>query len=850
MTIAVLLDICRRWALAALLFSAGASLATAQRPPAQLDSAEILHRMHKLDVLGSVLYIAAHPDDENTRLISYLSNGRKLRTAYLSLTRGDGGQNLIGAELGDALGILRTQELLEARRIDGGEQYFTRAVDFGYSKNSEETFAKWGREQVLADVVRVVRDFRPDVIITRFAPDGSGGHGHHTASSVLANEAFKLAADPKAFPEQLAQGLEPWQAKRLYFNASTWWRSDLAEVVKTDPGNWVSVDVGGFDALLGASYTEIAGRSRSQHKSQGFGAAETRGEQIEYLRLDQGPKLSGADLLDGVALGWERIGAEQVGALVDAMTADYDPHAPEKSIDQLAQLARALDALAASPGPERNWARRKAQDARQLILQCAGAVVEATSNAARVAAGDTVAVELTSMQRSAQPTLRVAGFSGPDKLSVAVDEQLPRNRALTKNFDCAIASAQEIDQPYWLAAPHGALFEPDLSRYAGIEPDSRASALFYGSLRLADGLEISAPRSLMRKWVDRVAGERTRPVVVTPVASIEVGEAVAIVRGERVRVSVELEALIDELSGVLELEVPQGWSVETRPQPVSKLRRGERQALHAELRRTPTAVAGELQYRFVGDKGTTDRTLHVIDYPHILPQTWYTSAQTRLVPLNVEVSSKIVGYIDGAGDDLPRALQRLGVSVEHIDVHNSGATELAKFDAIVVGIRAYNTVPALANFNSQLLSFVEQGGTLLVQYNTSGGDLVMDARRLGPYPFSLTRDRVTVEEAAPTFLLPEHALLSTPNRLNAVDFEGWVQERGLYFTGNFAPQYSALIAWNDPGEKALDGGLIACDFGKGRYIYTGISLFRQLPAGVPGAYRLLANLIARRSVRE
>ncbi len=341
--------------------------AAAQRPAPQLDSAVILHDLHKLDVLGSVLYVAAHPDDENTRLISYLSNGKQVRTAYLSLTRGDGGQNLIGPELGDGLGILRTQELLEARRIDGGEQFFTRAVDFGYSKNPDETFAKWGRQEVLADVVRVFRTFRPDVVITRFDTDGSGGHGHHTASALLAREAFDLAADPKAFPEQLSEGLEPWQAKRLFFNASTWWRADLAEFVKKEPKGWVSVDVGGFDPLLGMSYTELAGRSRSQHKSQGFGAAETRGELTEYLRLDKGAELSAPDMFDGVELGWARVGSggDRVRALVRELADTYDLRAPEKSLSRLSALARALDELAASNGPERNWAAHQAAAARR-----------------------------------------------------------------------------------------------------------------------------------------------------------------------------------------------------------------------------------------------------------------------------------------------------------------------------------------------------------------------------------------------------------------------------------------------------------------------------------------------------
>jgi LmbE family N-acetylglucosaminyl deacetylase len=845
-----------RGALLLALLTCTARIAAAQRPPPQLDAAVILHRMHKLGVLGSVLYVAAHPDDENTRLISFLSNGRQVRTAYLSLTRGDGGQNLIGPELGDALGILRTQELLEARRIDGGEQFFTRAVDFGYSKTPEETFAKWGRQEVLGDVVRVVRTFRPDVIITRFPTDGSGGHGHHTASALLAHEAFELAADPRAFPEQLAQGLEPWQAKRLFFNAFSWGGADLAAQARKDPSHWVAIDVGGFDPLLGTSYTEIAGRSRSMHKSQGFGAAETRGEQIEYLRLEKGAELATPDILDGVELSFTRIdGGERAAALRRGLLDSFDPRAPERSLAQLSTLVRVLDELAASKGRGSEWAKFEAGAARQLILQVCGAVIEVTANVPRVAQGDTLKVSLSSMQRRPGPALEVVRFDGPGSARLSVEQPLPLNRPLAQELTYVVGSARAIDQPYWLAAPHETLYRPDRIEpegieYTGIEPISRSASLFRGTLRSPDGLELSVDRALMQTWVDRVAGERTRPIVITPVASIEVPDAVAIVSGERASVSVEVQALCDDLSGELKASPPDGWTVEQAPKAVEHLRRGERERLTATLSRTPKALGGTLHFSFEGKQGATDRTLHVIDYPHILPQTWYAPADLKLVPLDVAVSVKTVGYIDGAGDDVPKALQRLGLAVERIDPASAHPNDLEHFDSIVVGIRAYNTVQAMARFNPVLLTYVEHGGTLLVQYNTNGSDLVLDAKKLGPHPFVLTRDRVTVEEAPATFLAPTHPVMNLPNKLGPADFEGWVQERGLYFAGEIDAKYTPLIAWNDPGEKPLNGALITCDFGKGRYTYTGISLFRELPAGVPGAYRLLANLLSRRAPRQ
>jgi LmbE family N-acetylglucosaminyl deacetylase len=840
-----------RSALLAALLTCNADRAAAQRPPPQLDGAVILHRMQKLGVLGSVLYIGAHPDDENTRLISYLSNGRRVRTAYLSLTRGDGGQDLIGPELGDALGILRTQELLEARRIDGGEQFFTRAVDFGYSKTPEETFEKWGRQEVLGDVVRVVRTFRPDVIITRFPTDGSGGHGHHTASALLAHEAFDLAADPRAFPEQLAQGLEPWQAKRLFFNAFTWTGADNAAIARKDPSNWVAVDVGGFDPLLGTSYTEIAARSRSMHKSQGFGAAETRGEQLEYLRLEKGAKLATPDVLDGVELGFARIdGSERAAALQHDLVASFDPRAPEQSLAKLSGLVRALDELVAAKGRGSEWAKLEAGAARELMLQVCGAVIEVTANAPRVAQGETLKVTLSSMQRRPGSPLDVVRFDAPGSARVSVEQPLPLNRPLAQQWTYVVDGTRPIDQPYWLAAPHETLYHTGGIEYSGIEPMSRSSSLFRVTLRSPDGVELSVDRALMQTWVDRVAGERTRPIVVTPVASIEVPDAVAIVRGDRATVAVEIQALCDDLSGELKASAPDGWTIETAPKAVEHLHLGDRERRTVTLARVPKSSAGTLHFSFAGEKGSTDRTLHVIDHPHILPQTWYTPADVKLVPVDVAVNVKTVGYIDGAGDDVQSALQRLGITVERIDPASAHPSDLEHLDAIVVGIRAYNTVRAMVRFQSALLAYVEHGGTLLVQYNTNGSDLVMDAKKIGPYPFALTRDRVTVEEAPATFLAPAHPLMNQPNKLGAADFDGWVQERGLYFAGEIDPKYTPLIAWNDPGEKPLNGALITCEFGKGRYTYTGISLFRQLPAGVPGAYRLLANLLSRRAPRE
>ncbi|MBK7083701.1 MAG: PIG-L family deacetylase [Flavobacteriales bacterium] len=822
-----------------------ATLSFAQRPPAQPNAAEILHKMQKLNVLGSVLYIAAHPDDENTRLIAWLSNGKKVRTGYLSLTRGDGGQNLIGPELGDALGIIRTQELLEARRIDGGEQFFTRAVDFGYSKSAEESFEKWGKQEVLSDVVRVIRTFRPDVIITRFPTDGGGGHGHHTASAILAAEAFDLAGDPKAFPEQLQQGLEVWQPRRLFFNGSSWWRKDVAELAKTDP-DWFSVDVGGYDPLLGLSYTEVAGRSRSMHKSQGFGAAETRGEMLEYLHLEKGDKPKTKDIFEGIDMTWGRVeGGKHIGPMLASLFSGFEPAHPENSIQQITQSYKAIgglterdDIAAEVPFDVWHWVNWSGFQLNMLAENCFGVSSEALTTQSMYSTNDSMNIHLRCLPRtSAELSLSWGQKSGGDVQvhPVGVRPLLDTTTTLL----VAIPS-----QPFWLEKPHDFLFNvaPEVSTLPVVEP-SFALACFFKVPTTAPGW--SNATFVYNKWVDRVDGERIRPVYVTPVASVIPKTNVLIARGGPQQVEVEVEALTDSLSGQLNVKLPEGWATTKDLKLVNIPKRNARQSFTFQLIPMENAKGGAVKFEFSGSKGKSDRTLHEIDYPHILPQVYYTPAEVKVITLDVKVSATHVGYIKGAGDEVAEAIEQLGATVDVIEPSTATLESITKYDAIVVGIRAYNNNQGMKAFNPTLMEYVENGGTVVVQYTTRTSDMVLPDSLIGPYPFKLTRDRVTVEEAPPTFLAKDHPLLNTPNKITTADFDGWVQERGLYFCGSLDKHYTPLIAWNDPGEQPLNGGLIACDYGKGRYVYTGISFFRQLPAGVPGAYRLFANLISK-----
>ncbi|MBL7982668.1 MAG: PIG-L family deacetylase [Flavobacteriales bacterium] len=815
--------------------------------------------MQKLNVLGSVLYIVAHPDDENTRLIAWLANGKKVRTGNLSLTRGDGGQNLIGPELGDALGIIRTQELLEARRIDGGEQFFTRAVDFGYSKSAAESFEKWGKQEVLSDVVRVIRMFRPDIIITRFAPDRSAGHGHHEASAILAEEAFDLAGDPKAFPEQLEQGLEVWQPRRLFFNGSAWWKKDLAEITKNDP-DWFSVDVGGYDPLLGLSYTEIAGRSRSMHKSQGFGAAETRGEQLEYLKLVKGDRPKTKDIFEGIDMTWGRVDhAEDIVEKIEAVKSSFSPAYPERSIDDLTGLLKRLegrnyDVLV------RKQVYVKQDEIRLLLAACSGVVAEALGQAKFVALRDKPVTTVTATKRNEThvvlETIQVPASEGSPY--IRLDDTLLLNLTVSRGKTLPVPDG--VDEPYWLVKPHAGLHHVERTDLIG-RAIGEPLLLTVPHISMNGGTQVHPRVPTTYKWVDRVAGERIRPVYVTPVASVipEVDNLIA--RGGQQTITVEVEALTDSLVGQVSMVPPAGWIASRDAWPVTINKRNERQSFTFSLKPEGNAQAGPAKFTFTGPKGTADRTLHEIDYPHIMPQVYYTPAEVKLVPLDVTTTAKRVGYVKGAGDEVPQALEQLGVVVEYIDASAGSAgqyslEELKKYDAIVTGIRAYNATKGMKELHPLLLQYVAEGGTLIVQYNTTPRfsvsgveDFQIDPSTLGPHPFKITRDRVTVEEAPPTFLDPKHPLLTTPNAITAADFEGWVQERGLYFAGELGDKYTPLIAWNDPGEQPLTGGLITCDHGKGRFIYTGISFFRQLPAGVPGAYRLFANLLSKRETK-
>ena len=802
-----------------------AAMAQPTTPPA----GDLWRSIERLQVVGTVLYVAAHPDDENTRLISWLVGDRGLRTAYLSMTRGGGGQNLIGSEQAELLGVLRTGELLAARAVDGGEQWFTRMRDFGYSKNPDETFARWGRDEALDDVVRAIRTVRPDIIVTRFNPEAERGHGHHTASAILAGEAFVKAADPS----YETAGLEPWAARRLLHNQSTWWLDKDEEI----PAEWLRVDVGTFDPLSGRSWGEVAAASRTMHKSQGFGSAPRPGPELEYFTVTDGDERdAGDDPFGGLEFGWSRFpGTEKFARALEAAATRFDPQAPHAVLPWLARAHRRLDSV-----PDPTWRERTRVALERLMVHCAGAWLTARTEAPAVAPGGTVEVVAELVRRSPAAvdvrevrlpfTDAVPGETSAHGWSATATLAVPHDTALTR--------------PMWLRQA------PSPMRYTVEEPalrnlaDGGSSLVATFDLRIA-GVDVSVPVAVQFARTDPVRGEVLHDLEVLPpiTASFEQRGLILVV-GSPTKTQLTLRAPAGPASGELRLALPDGVSSSVTALPVTFEEGVSERTVDVVLTASPSASPGPLVATVeVSGRHYTDQQA-VIDHPHLPRRTVLTSAELALSPVDLARGRVTrVGYLPGSGDRVPHALRTVGYDVEEIDEALIRDGRLSMFDAVVLGVRAYNTRPGLPALHGRLMEYVSGGGRLVVQYNTSRrwGPL---SDRIGPAPLEVGRGRVTDESAAVTFQNPEHPAIRGPNALTSTDFEGWVQERGLYFVEEWDDAYEPLFAMADPDEEPLQGSTLIARHGNGAFVYTGLSFFRQLPAGVPGAMRLFANLLA------
>jgi len=797
----------------------------------QPDASHIKLKLKKLNFLGSVLYVAAHPDDENTRVIAYLANERLAATAYLSTTRGDGGQNLIGPEIRDELGVIRTQELLAARRIDGGQQFFTRANDFGFSKNVNETLAIWGKDEILSDVVRVFRQFQPDVVLNRFPPNERAGHGHHTASAVLSLEAFDLSGLPTAFPEQLTS-FPAWQPKRIYLNTGRFFNNTINE---NTPGVTV-LNVGGYNALLGQSYAEIAATSRSQHKSQGFGSPGRRGDANEFFELAKGEPATG-DIFDGINTTWSRLkGGEKIIPLVDKAIRDYNPEQPHAIVGQLLQIRKAISNL--EPGV---WKTRKLAEVNQLIQDCLGLFAEVTANQYWIAPGESLTASFEIINRSPVDVKLATIRGGGLPYDTIVNSSLKNNVPLLIKAK-RLVPALPYSDPYWLREPHSqGLFTVSDPTLIGKPENDRPLTVAFDFFVAGELLTLQLP--IVYKWTDPVKGELYRPVEVVPPVVVTVQNGTWIFSSSAPKeVGIVVKSILDgPQSGQLKLELPDGWRAEPPSVSFQLAKRSEEQTRVFKI--FPPATEGQGKLRAVAtiNGNDYDFSIRTIAYDHIPIQTLLPKAGASLVRINLQKEGRIVGYIRGAGDDIPSALRNMGYEVWEMKNEEVTAENLKRVDAVVLGVRAINTNERIGFMMDALLHYVEQGGTLVVQYNTSTD---LETERFAPYPLTISRDRVTEEDAEVRILRPDHPVLNFPNKITATDFDGWVQERGLYFPSKWDERYEAVLSMNDKGEEPKNGSLLIAKYGNGYYVYTGLSFFRELPEGVPGAYKLFANLVS------
>lgn len=800
-----------------------------------LSASSILHELEKLNTIGSVMYVAAHPDDENTRLLSWLANERHLNTVYVSLTRGDGGQNLIGSEQGDLLGLIRTEELLAARRVDGAEQWFTRAVDFGYSKNPEETFDFWNKDNILEDLVFAIRKFKPDVIITRFPTTGEGGHGHHTASAILAGEAFKLAADPNAFVHQL-KFVEIWQAGSLYWNTFNFGSTN------TTSEDQLKVDVGTFNPLLGKSYGELAASSRSMHKSQGFGSAMQRGSQTEYFKYIAGNKAK-SDLFETVDLSWNRInGAKLIEKQIQNCLKLFDPLHPEKSISNLVKLYQQINGLDENDPLTRHYKKIKLKKISDIIVASAGLWFE--TSAAHYIAVPGKPLELTSKVILRNKTdielLDIAFEDGTGDTLVA--SLLKQNQMFNFKRKFVLPASWRNNDPYWLKNTGSAQGFSHNKIGSEAQMNEYGIAVYYRFK--VNGLILAFEQAVKYKYTDPVKGEIYRPLEILPPVTLTPGEQVLVIGSNgKAKVHYLLKANADNISGKFVIEGGLHCHVNFKDSNFYLAKKGDELLIEAEISECRSNYTGYLRASAIVENKIWSFGLKRVEYDHIPVRYVLVDEPVKIIHYDIKTSGRKIAYIPGAGDNVAACIQQLGYEVTLLGNEEIKTADLSIYDAVVTGVRAFNTNDKLYLYHDKLMDYVKNGGRLIVQYNTNSrvGPLQTG---IGPYKFSISRNRVTNEKSDVSFVDDSNVLLNYPNKIDKSDFDFWVQERGVYFASELDSAYQTVLKMNDPNEAQDAGSLIMTHYGKGVFIYTGLSFFRQLPAGVPGAYRLFVNLLS------
>ena len=806
--------------------------------PAKPNAVEIYNQIQKLNFLGSVLYIAAHPDDENTRLIAYLSNDIKAETGYLSLTRGDGGQNLIGPELRELLGVIRTQELIEARKIDGCEQFFSRANDFGFSKNPDETLQIWDKNQVLSDIIWVIRKFQPDVIINRFDHRSPGTtHGHHTSSAMLSFEAFDKVNDATIFSNQL-QFTTTWQPKRLFFNTSWWFYGSKEKFDAADKSNLSKLQIGTYYQSLGKSNQEIAALSRSRHQSQGFGSTGTRGEDEEYLEFLKGDApIDKTNIFDGIDTTWNRVkNGKAIGETLANVEKTFDFKNPSASIPELVKAYSLIDNLTNS-----HWKTVKSEEIKKIIAACAGLYLEAVTENQEETPRSSIKVKLEATNRSSTKINWNAIVTVPNSMNTQSVTTLDNNKPITKTIDLQLPNDLEYTNAYWLneKGTVGMYNVKDQQNIGKADILRQVNVTF---LLEINGVTVPFVRNVVYKYNDDVKGEVYQPLDIVPVVTSSFAEKVYIFNNDRDKtITVKVKAGKDAINGNVKLEIPEGWVVSPTEIPFTIDKKG--QEILAVFNVSPSKEASDISIKsIVTVNGQTfDKNKIDINYPHIYKQMVLKPAEAKAIRLKIKTKNEKIAYIMGAGDEVPKSLTQMGYEVDIIKPDEISTEKLQNYDVVMTGIRAYNVANGLAFKQNILLDFVKNGKTMIVQYNTTD-DLV--TKDMSPFPLKISKDRVTEENAEVRFLNPKHQVLNYPNKITAVDFKGWKQEQGLNYPNEWDAAFTPILSSNDKGEKPKEGALLIAKYGKGNYIYTGLSFFRELPEGVSGAFRLLANIIA------
>ena len=821
-----------------LVFLISIQISFAQQPQ-KPNSVEIYNQIRKLNFLGSVLYIAAHPDDENTRLISYLSNEVNARTGYLSLTRGDGGQNLIGSQLRELLGVIRTQELIEARKIDGGEQFFSRANDFGYSKNPDETLKIWDKDKVLADVIWTIRKFQPDVIINRFDHRSPGTtHGHHTSSAMLSVESFDLSNNTKIYPEQLKY-VTPWQVKRQFFNTSWWFYGSQEKFDAANKSKFTTLQTGVYYSGIGKSNQEIAALSRSRHQSQGFGSTGSRGDESEYLELINGETPQNRnDLFDGIDTSWNRVkNVKPIGELISKIIANYNFSNPSASIPDLVKAYSMIQDL-----EDTHWKDIKSDAIKNIIASSSGLYLEAVAEEQEATPGSTIKLNIEAINRCAVEMQLTGLTSLPDnKTIVKYKLFLKNNNDQRFKLEIQLPETMEYTQPYWLKEKASVgMYTVSNQENIGL-PDIIREVKVIFNVRI-NGVDIPFERTVVYKYNDGVKGEMYNFLDIVPEVTSSILEKVLLFKDNKSKmIPVKVRAGKDAVKGNLQLELPKNWIISPKQIPFSLDKKGMEQTFYFEVIPPSNPEEAIAKSIVIIDDQRFDKDETIIDFGHITKQMVLKPAESKFLKIDLKTTGDTIGYVMGAGDEVPESLAQMGYKVTILKPEEITPEKLDSFNVVITGIRAYNTVNALANKQSILFDFVKRGKTMIVQYNTNG-KLITD--KIAPYPLKISNDRVTEENAKITFLAPNHPVLNTPNKISTKDFEGWTQEQGLYYPDQYDRAFTPIISSHDKGESSKDGALLVAPYGKGYYIYTGLSFFRELPEGVSGAYRLLSNIIS------